>query len=391
MFLDNQFYLMNKDCKILSFQTVRDEFQDVEILELERYSDKLPIGFQNMKQWVENRKAPKHREHIDQLLKSCGCQDLDGYLRVTYALNLNDTFWVKPIESAKKWADVSLYKNEFDETIAHIAFEGGMYGEQFTTTSPEFTTDGAFAKCWIREDDEIFLLKRGMTGGRNLGKEPYCEMYASQIAAKICPDNYVPYEVVRYRGELASKCPLFTSEQIGFAPIFKCMESGAGIAKQLQYFESIGSGDDFRRMLVLDALIVNTDRHMGNYGILFDTDTLEPIKMAPVFDHNQGLLPFAEKEEFDHIDKYLESRPTRIGNDFNEVAHMVLTPEIESDLKKLRGFRFERNTKLGFPEERLVQLENVVNMQIENVLSGRKLYLPKKQNTVQKPARKIKL
>lgn len=132
---------------------------------------------------------------------------------------------------------------------------------------------------------------------------------------------------------------------------------------------------------------------MGNYGILFDTDTLEPIKMAPVFDHNQGLLPFTEKEEFDHIDKYLESRPTRIGNDFNEVAHMVLTPEIESDLKKLRGFRFERNTKLGFPEERLVQLENVVNMQIENVLSGRKLYLPKKQNTVQikKPVRKMKL
>ena len=43
-------------------------------------------------------------------------------------------------------------------------------------------------------------------------------------------------------------------------------------------------------MLVLDALIVNTDRHKGNYGILFQTDTLQPIKMAPVFDHNQSFI-----------------------------------------------------------------------------------------------------
>lgn len=76
----------------------------------------------------------------------------------------------------------------------------------------------------------------------------------------------------------------------------------------MQYFSSIGSENAFRRMLVLDALIVNTDRHKGNYGILFQTDTLQPIKMAPVFDHNQSLLPYAMEDDFRDLDSYLSEK-----------------------------------------------------------------------------------
>ena len=75
--------------------------------------------------------------HLD-VYKRQGCYNLDGYLRITHALTLNDTFWVKPTDSTLKWDQVSLYSNEFDETIARIAFEGGMYGKQFSSTSPEF-------------------------------------------------------------------------------------------------------------------------------------------------------------------------------------------------------------------------------------------------------------
>lgn len=100
----------------------------------------------------------------------------------------------------------------------------------------------------------------------------------------------------------------FTNEQYGFAPTYKCIGVEAGIAQTLQYFSSIGSENAFRRMLVLDALIVNTDRHKGNYGILFQTDTLQPIKMAPVFDHNQSLLPYAMEDDFRDLDSYLSEK-----------------------------------------------------------------------------------
>ena len=54
----------------------------------------------------------------------------------------------------------------------------------------------------------------------------------------------------------------------------------------LKYFERIGSGDAFRRMCILDALILNTDRHSGNFGVLYQNDTMQVQKMAPVFDNN---------------------------------------------------------------------------------------------------------
>lgn len=375
MFQENEFYLMNKDNKVAMFESSRNEYREVSFQMHEQYG-RFPIGFSDIHTWIENRRAPKHRAHIEELLRSIGCHDLDGYIRITYALNLNDTFWIKPVNSSLKWSDVSLFQNEFDETIAHIAFEGGMYGEQFTTTSPEFGTDGAFAKCWIQEDKKTYLLKRGNSGARNTGLEPYSEMYASQLAEIICPEA-VKYEVVKYRGQLASKCPLFTNEKEGFAPIYRCLNEKAGIKEMLQYYSSIGSEDAFRRMLVLDALILNTDRHRGNFGIIFDTDTLEPLRMAPIFDNNQALLPYAEVEDFkqENISSYLASRPVRIGNDFNEVANSVLTPEITSDLQNLRGFKFERSSHYALPEERLQHLEDIVNMQINNILQGRQLFI----------------
>lgn len=358
----------------MRFQSLRDQFGDVKFEPLEKMSDKLPYGFNYLYDWISNRQAPKHREHIEKLLRSCGCYELDGYIRVTHALSLNDTFWIKPVSGNLKWADVSLYENEFDETIAKIAFEGGLYGEQFTTTSPEFGTDGAYAKCWIKENEDIFLLKRGTSGARNAGLEPYSEMYAAQLAKVICPD-YVNYEVVKYRGEIASKCKAFTNENIGFAAISKCVGKESTTDDILKFYAELGCEEAFRRMVVLDAITLNTDRHRGNYGIIFDNDTLEPIKMAPIFDNNQSLLPYAEKEDFLHIEEYLPTRPTRIGRDFNEIAHAMMTPGILADLKNLRGFKFDRDVQHPLPEERLLYLEKVVNLQIENVIYGKRLYI----------------
>lgn len=387
MFLDNHFLLMNKDRQLATFVCLRNEYQDLSFEIVETFEE-LPHWMSDLGKWIENRRAPKHRKHIESLLRKIGCYDLEGFVRLTHALTLNDSFWIKPENSDLKWENVSLFRNEFDETIAHIAFEGGLYGEQFTSTSPEFGTDGAFAKCWIREPDGIYLMKQGSEGARNAGLEPYSEMYASQLAKEICRD-YVPYSTVMYRGKLASKCKLFTSESKGFLPAYRCMENGNGIAGILRFFSAIGSEEDFRRMVVLDALTLNTDRHMGNYGILYDTDTYEPIKMAPVFDNNQALLPYAEKEDFGkNRAEYLASRPPRIGNDFNAVAHSMLTPAIRADLLNLKGFRFDRNVSYPLPTERLEQLEQIIDFQIDNVLDEKKLYIAQSAEAVMKECMK---
>ncbi|MCD8074954.1 MAG: HipA protein [Lachnospiraceae bacterium] len=375
MFLDNTFFLMNKNRKLLTFQVCRSELGTVKLKETSREDNSLlPVGFSDIQSWVARRQAPKHRAHIEKLLRLCGCYDLEGYIRVTYALTLNDTFWVCPAASDLTWERVSLFQNDFDETIAHLAFEGGLYGESFSTTSPEFGTSGSFAKCWIRENGIIYLMKQGSEGERNAGLEPYSEMYASEVAEAFCR-TYVPYQTEMFRGKLVSRCPLFTDEHTGFVTIHTAARDILDPEDILSYMETYGAGDDFRRMIVLDALIINTDRHKGNYGMLFDTDTLEITGMAPVFDHNQALLPYAEEEDFQEMDAYLSERPTRIGEDFNEIAYGVLTPEIRADLKNLSGFQFSRNRLYGLSEERLSVLDQLVNTQIDRILHRKRLYI----------------
>lgn len=43
------------------------------------------------------------------------------------------------------------------------------------------------------------------------------------------------------------------------------------------------------RMLVLDYLIANEDRHLNNFGLLRNVDTLEWIGFAPIFDSGTSL------------------------------------------------------------------------------------------------------
>ncbi len=374
------FYLMNKDEIILNFEMKKDGFGEVSFTVLEEIcAEHKPIGFTDINSWIQGRQAPKHRVHIAKLLRQCGCYDLDGYVRITHALTLNDTFWVKPVNSSLKWNDVSLYANQFDETIARIAFEGGMYGEQFSSTSPEFGTDGAYAKCWVRKGDVIYLLKQGSEGARNTGMEPYSEYYASQISNIICKDH-VDYDLEMYRGRLVSSCKLFTDEYKGFTAIDRIVSKNTGVSGLLSYYENIGSGDAFRRMLVFDALTINTDRHLGNFGVIVNNDTQKITGMAPVFDNNQSLLPYAEEREFKALDEYLKTRPTRIGIDFNQVAHQVLTPEIRADLNNLKGFSFRKHPKYNLPDDRLQNLEALVEKQIYNIIKDIRLYVPVDMN-----------
>lgn len=90
-----------------------------------------------------------------------GCDDLEGFIIVTYAVSLNDTFWVKRADNDFKWQQVSLYRNEFDQLISEAAFDGSVVSSALSTASPEFGADGNYAKCWVREDGNIFFYKTG--------------------------------------------------------------------------------------------------------------------------------------------------------------------------------------------------------------------------------------
>ena len=96
--------------------------------------------------------------------------------------------------------------------------------------------------------------------------------------------------------------------------------------------------------------------------------------MAPVFDHNRSLAYKVKELDVITLRHYLQDEVPRIGTDFNQIAHKLLTPEIRSDLKNLRYFSFEMPDKFPFPKGRLKLLEEMVHNQIEHILGNRSLY-----------------
>lgn len=358
------YMLLNKDTCMLRFFCTRNEFEEPEFHEEIWLTEHRPIGYSALTAFLERRKAPKHRRHIQALLERFGCDDLEGFLKVTHALSLNDTFWVREVGSTLTWDDVSLFRNEFDQLISEAAFDGTWSESDLSSTSPEFGTDGYYAKCWIREDDGIYLYK---SGSSLYELEPLSEYLAAQLAVHLCP-HFVPYDLDVYHNTLVSKCPLFTSEQIGLAKASSVFHGEKTIPALLEYFASIGSGDDFRRMCVLDALILNPDRHYGNFGVLFDTDTMRVLGMAPVFDNNRSLFPELDEEQLSKPEWYIGKCHPRLGKDFIVTARGLLTPEIQRDLKQLLDFSFRQHPKLPVSQDRLEALNQIVNRQLRAIL-----------------------
>lgn len=359
------YLLMNKDTVVAEI-TVQEAYGEFNC-SLVNTVGKLPYGFTDIQHWLEGRQAAKHRKHIEKLMRECDCLSIKGYIRLLHCVSINDTFWVKREDESVQWKDVSLFDNEFDETITRIAFEGsGLYGERFTTTSPEFSIEGSYEKCCIREDGELYIIKRGTSGYANAGLEPYSEVFSYPIYKRII-GVATEYDLIRYHGIVASKCKVFTNNTLGFAS-FGRLSKASTVKAMMDFYTEVGFQELFRAMLVADAVVYNSDRHAGNHGVLFENDTLDMYCMAPVFDHNLCLLPYAMESDFPTIDKYIAGQGPRIGVDWVEVARDMLTPSIRRRLINLKGYTIPFEGDEKFPKKRVDFLNDLINRQIDAIL-----------------------
>lgn len=358
------YLLLNKNQKIAKFSV--DKVFDTITIE-EQYI-KLPSWYGDLDTFTQNRRAPKHRENIEKLLQQSGCNTLSGFLNISHALSLIDTFWVKDEHSNLDWEAVSLFTHPFNEVIAKTAFEGGLHGQQPSTTSPEYGTDGSFAKCWIRENEIIKMLKRGSSGASNAGLEPYSEFYASQLVSKFT-SNFVNYDLRTQDNRLCSVCDIFTSEDYGFIPYAAVDQGNTSVMQVLRNMKDLGFVNEVKTMFVIDALIMNANRHKNNFGFIIDNKTLEIQAMAPLFDHNLALMPYAiDADELTFGSEYYREHGPRLGDEWVKAAAMCLTSKTRKLLIDLHDFKFEKHRKLNLPDWRLESLTVMLHDTIEAIL-----------------------
>ena len=262
-----------------------------------------------------------------------------------------------------------------------MAFKGvGLYDAVFSSTSPELACEGSFRKCFRKEAEtgewrsDIFIYKRGSEGFSNAGLEPYCEVLSSEIAQIICP-NAVSYELTRLHGKLASRCNLFTNEKYGYVSFAKLADvKKMNFEDMFYYFIEHGAEQQFREMIVLDAVCFNEDRHAGNFGMMFNNDTMELVKMSPIFDLNISLLAHVKDDELSNVGDILYARTPVFGDDFTRMGQIACNDIIRERVKDIKDFTFKFRGNNTFSPERVHILENIVRKQAEAILSTDKLF-----------------
>jgi hypothetical protein len=251
-----------------------------------------------------------------------------------------------------------------------VAYTGVSLSDPLFSTSPELTTNGMLPKAWrFIKGDGIYLYKGGTSGASNTGNEPYSEYYAGQIAEQM-KLNVIHYDLVKWKGILASKCKLFTDIGTAYVAAGRIVASG-GLTAVMRFYDRRGQAfaDSIRDMLVFDALIYNTDRHFGNFGILRDNQSGEIIAPAPLFDHGLSLFNFATEKDIEDLDSYAKTRPPAFGSySFEGIVKSVGTRRQAEQLRKMIGFRFKRHPRYNLPEERLKAIEAHLQKRITKLI-----------------------
>ena len=349
----------NSNTPDINIHWVNEENRDFLPLDLE-------LSNTGLTKWLKHRTIPKNRAYVQNFLSKCGLSINRpmNIIEVSKGLSVNDCYWITAENFNGTFEKYNLYDNRFSNILALVAFTGyGSSVRSSLASCPEFTTDGMLPKCWRRQSGHIMLYKGGTSGASNTGNEPYSEFYAFQIA-EILGINAVKYKLSRWKNELCSTCELFTSKDYSYVPVGRIVKSG-GMEAVRKYYE--GLGDDFVKqlndMLVLDAIICNTDRHFGNFGLLVDNKTNKIVAPAPLFDHGNSLFNFAGRDDLESVEKltaYADTLCPCVYDDFIMTAKEVLTAEHRKGLRKLLNFSFLKNARYNLPPKRLKMIETVV-------------------------------
>lgn len=379
------YILKHFDTPLIRFHASEDSNDpDITILWLnQEKSNLLPLDLgapteEHISKWLQRRTIPRNRAFVRTFLAKCGLSANRpmSIISVSKGLSLNDSYWIVDEEFTGSFDQYNLYENRFSQILAYIAFTG--YGSSIRSSlasSPEFTTNGMLPKCWRRVSGRIMLYKGGTSGASNAGNEPYAEFYAAQIA-RAMKVNAIPYGLAKWKGILCSTCELFTGKHTSYIPVGRLITKG-GIKAVAEYYRSLGPvfEKSLRDMLVFDAVICNTDRHYGNFGLLIDSRTNQVAAPAPLFDHGNSLFNYAGKDFMqseETLDTYVKTLQPCVYDDFIGTAASYMNDENREQLRHLLTFKFRKHSRYNLPDHEISLIEKQIRKRAKLLLEYRR-------------------
>ncbi|MCX4316509.1 MAG: hypothetical protein OSJ52_07710 [Lachnospiraceae bacterium] len=220
------------------------------------------------------------------LLSASQSQTVENKAKISlmcHAVTLQDNYWVKAKTDTAAWAQISVRDNPLNEIVTQVALHGTSLSLQGSLTSPEFTTRGAYAKAWRREEGELYLYKAGHVDPT----EAVIEAEVSHIL-DFCNVPHLHYELAELEGTRYCKCKCMASEErsVLHAEEFfiYCNHNGLDFEREVLKLDA----ENYYKMWIVDYLISNPDRHLENWGFYYDPTTTDILGFHPLYDHNNA-------------------------------------------------------------------------------------------------------
>lgn len=389
--LSNKYIVKSKDIPLIEFELTERKIQvfDREITEINLsiikicnenkslFPKSLKLNNEGVSNWISKRKIPKNRTFVEKILATFDDNNDNPfvYIDVSLALSLNDSFWIIPSNSQYNWKEYNLYDNPFSEALSLVAFTGHSNKVKGLITSPEFTTNGMLRKTWHRNDNgDIVLLKGATERYANGGLEPYSEFYAAQVAESF-GINHIKYDLQMYHKELVSSCKMFTSVDIGYVPAYDVIDKEVLENKSIQSIElqyeiaKIIGLEFFEDMMLFDSIIYNTDRHLGNFGMLINNNTGDIVGPAPIFDNGFSLFNRAMEEDIINLEEYSKTLVSAFEMSFDRQAEIYLRKRHIPIIQKLINFRFQKHPLYNLPDNWIKNIEQYIQIRAKVLIT----------------------
>ena len=259
-----------------------------------------------LSEWFKGRGIPSWRDKLDLLLHGLNIMTSTELIDKAFGLSLSDQYWIKPYDSDICYDDINFFDNDFDYAEfleASLSLNSKIIKKEESLKTPNNTTDGMLRKAWIIENGTRYLLKGGY---KNEILQPFNEVLASMICERL-GFSYVPYTIDTYKDMVVSKCPCFINKDTELITAYQIKndmdrydteEDYEMYIKRLEENGIKNAREMMENMYILDFLIMNEDRHLNNFGIIRDVNTLKWVSVAPIFDNGMALnIAYYDEEE----------------------------------------------------------------------------------------------
>ena len=247
-----------------------------------------------LNEWWADRSIPASRSGIREALETLDVTSTKMLLVRCYGLSLSDQYWIYPENSNLTWDQINFFENLFSDDMGDVLFGTQKKADGFDFSSPDNTSDGCLKKRWKILNGKRCLIKGGSNPFR---QQPFNEVIAAGIMERLGIDH-IPYTVMWKEDAPYSVCEDFVTADTELISAWRIMQTQKkeNSTSVYQHFvnccKALGAPNvvpSLDRMIILDYIIANEDRHLNNFGLLRNAETLEWLGFAPIFDSGSSL------------------------------------------------------------------------------------------------------